>query len=210
MSISKKLTFDAETMNIKDMEYNAPKVNKTGKFVFTKKNIFVKFRNVKSFGASDFQGNDRFKLSIQLDDNTVIENMRELEEELKKDVFKNAKQWLGRDVKSIDTIEAYVSSIVKYRKNNESPYFHIKLVKKQDNEWKFDIYDEERNIIYPSPDKNDDVNPFDYISNNPDVDVMFQYNGFSIVNGKAHPSLTLYQMKLNTPLIDEEEKKCEL
>lgn len=209
MSNSKNLTFDGVNMRIKDIEYNAPKANKTGKFIFTKKNIYVKLRNVKSFGASEFQGNDRFKLSIQLNDDTVLENVKAFEEELKKDVFQNSKQWLGKDVKSIDAIDAYVSSIVKNRKNDESPYMHIKLVKKHDKEWKFDIYDADRNIIYPSP-KNDDVNPFDFINNNSDVDVMFQYNGFSIVNGKAHPSLTLYQMKLNTPLIDEEEKKCEL
>ena len=208
---NKQVVFDGETFNVKNIQYNPPRINKAGKFIFTKQDIFVKCRNVKSFGASEFQGNDRFKLSIQFDDDAFQSNMLEFQEELKNDVFRNASKWLGKDIKSKDAIDAYVSNIVKYpAKDDKSPYFHIKLPKDTDGDWKFDLYDADRNPIYPSPNEDEYINPLDFINSNSDVDVMFQFNGFSIVNGKAHPSLTLYQMKFNTQFQKEKERKCEL
>lgn len=209
------VVFDGETFDIKNIQYSAPKSNKAGKFIFTKQDIFVKCRNVYSFGASEYKGNDRFKLSIQFNEDSFKQNMMQFEEELKNDVFRNAKQWLGKDIKTIDAVDAFVSPIVKTstKVDKESQFFHIKLVKDTANggEWKFELYNLDRTPIYPpSPHEDENINPIDVINSNSDVDIMFHFNGFSIVNGKAHPSLTLYQMKLNTQFQKKKERKCEL
>ena len=69
---------------------------------------------MKTFGASDYEGNEKFELSLRFPDkpeeqtpetNAFLQNMKDLREQEVKDVLANSKKWMGKTIKDVSIVE---------------------------------------------------------------------------------------------------------
>jgi hypothetical protein len=190
-----KVIYDADTMNIKNIAYNALNKNEHGQFFCPKSKILIKSSTLKTFGVSEYDG--KHSISFMLEEGAFLQSMVAFENELKNHANKLQEG-------------TTIAPIIKYSKTNNLPSFKVKIVKNiKKKEWDFTMFDEERKQLYPSNKfKKDEINPFDYIVPYSEVNVMLQFNGF-FVSGKdgiAYPSLLLHQIKVTKPV----ETECEL
>jgi hypothetical protein len=192
-----KVIYDADTMNIKNIKYNALNKNEHGQFFCPKSKICIKSPTLKTFGVSEYDG--KHYISFMLEEGAFLQSMVAFENELKN----HAKEIFGKDT----TIT--MGPVIKYSKTSNLPSLKVKIannIKKK--EWDFTMFDEERKQIYPCKSKKDEINPFDYIIAYSEVNVMLQFNGFFVSekDGIAYPSLSLHQIKVTKPV----ETECEL
>jgi len=209
---------DGVNMNeVKNIKYYAPKAQgQGGKFVYPKTKYVFRFPPMKTWGASDYKaegeevGNGKYKLALQFpneDDDerteelsTILENMKNFQEEIKNDLFVNSKEWFGK-AKSKEVINETFANFLTFPKTNgevdysRAPSFRLKMPR-YDNIWKFEMYDEDENKLYPN-EENSEASPLDYIIKGSNVAVLFQYNGFFIINGNSYPSFNLAQIQVS-------------
>ena len=189
-----KVIYDADTMNIKNIAYNALNKNEHGQYFCPKSKILIKSPTLKTFGVSEYEG--KHCISFMLEEGAFLQSMVAFENELKNHVNKLQEG-------------TTMAPIIKYSKTNNLPSFKVKIAKNiKKKEWDFTMFDEERKQLYPSKFKKDEINPFDYIVGYSEVNVMLQFNGFFVSekDGIAYPSLLLHQIKVTKPV----ETECEL
>ena len=193
-STMNKVIYDADTMNIKNIAYNALNKNEHGQYFCPKSKILIKSPTLKTFGVSEYEG--KHCISFMLEEGTFLQSMVAFENELKNHANKLQEG-------------TTMAPIIKYSKTNNLPSFKVKIGKNiKKKEWDFTMFDEERKQLYPSKFKKDEINPFDYIVTYSEVNVMLQFNGFFVSekDGIAYPSLLLHQIKVTKPV----ETECEL
>jgi len=163
--------FDAST----NVEYNKPRINKSGgknialKNLETKKQLYLSTPLMMSWGVNenDFNktGNFTYDMALQFprendaqySDNTAsfLNSLVELESKIKADAAANSKEWFNKGSMSAEVIDALWSPMLRYPKGDDgepdrtrSPSLNVKLPC-WDSEFKFELYDLEENQIFP-------------------------------------------------------------
>lgn len=192
--------------------YNQPVLNKAGGKNMNlynkaaKKSLYVTTPLMMTWGISDYEGNERFEMSLQFpndeyhDDKTrkFLQVMTDFEESIKRDAVKNSKDWFGKATMSPEVVDALWTPMLKYSKNKEtgepdktkSPRLQVK-VPKYDGVWKPSIFTMEHEKIFPTTDVN--LTPMDIIHKNAKVATVIQCGGLWFANGKFGVTWRLHQ-----------------
>jgi hypothetical protein len=163
-----------------------------------------------TFGASDYEGNEKFSCSLQFPDTTeestdpvygeCLAKLIEFEAALKRKVFEYAKDWLGKPMKSEDMVDMIWTPMLKYPKVSKDstevdttrpPTLSIKIPC-FDGKWSSEVYDEERNILFPS-DTDPSATPLTFITRGTNMATVVQCGGLWIVGGKMGVTWKLIQ-----------------
>ena len=172
-----------------------------------------------TWGASDFVdektgiSDGKFSMSLQFpsdeykneDTSAFLQNMKALEDKIKSDALVYSKEWFGKVHKSAEVVEALWTPMLKYPKNkqtgdydyNKSPTLKVKLPQ-WEGSWRCEIYDEEGEKLYPSPD-NSGITPLDYLKKGTNIACLIQFAGIWFVNGKFSASWKLVQAVVQKP-----------
>lgn len=217
---------DGTLFNTANIMYTSPKataqgaksVNILNKTV--KKSLVLSTPLMLTWGAGDFidektgQGNGRFDMALQFpsseysneDTDAFFRNMKALEDKIKTDALVYSKEWFGKVHKNIEVVEALWTPMLKYPKDkvtgeydySKSPTLKVKLPQ-YNNEWKFEIYDEDGEKIFPGLSSLPVVNPLDYLKKGTNIMCLIQFGGIWFVNGKFSASWKLVQAVVQKP-----------
>ena len=216
---------DGTEFNVMNTRYSQPKVNSQGgKSVnilnsITKSGIRISTPLMLTWGASDFvdeksgKGNGKFEMSLQFpseeyqnaDTSAFLQNMIELENQIKADALTNSKDWFGKVHKNSEVVEALWTPMLKYPKNKatgepdltKAPVLRIKLPT-WEGVWKSEIYDEDGNALFPDP-KRQNVTPLDFLHKGIQLSALIQCGGIWFANGKFGVTWKLVQAVVQKP-----------
>jgi len=217
---------DGTLFNTTNIMYTSPKatpqgaksVNILNKNV--RKSLVLSTPLMLTWGASDFVdektglGNGKFDMSLQFpsseykneDTDAFFNNIKALEDKIKSDALIYSKEWFGKVHKSLEVVEALWTPMLKYSKDkitgeydySKSPTMKVKLPQ-YNNEWKFEIYDEDGEKLFPGLPSLPVVNPLDYLKKATNVMCLIQFAGIWFVNGKFSASWKLVQAVVQKP-----------
>jgi hypothetical protein len=172
-------TFSAAT----DFKYTKPKANKSGgksvgiQSATDNKSLHLSTPLMMTWGVSGYEnpqtGNvESYDLSLQFpreqdanyneDTTTFLQSMKEYEARIKADAVKNSKDWFGKAL----------------------PYY--------DDTFKVEIYDLDRNMIFPNPDR-PELTPVELVQKTQNVALVIQSGGIWFANGKFGTTWRLVQ-----------------
>lgn len=200
--------------------YNAPVINKSGGKSINlynktcKKALCLTTPLMLTWGVSDYEGNERFEMSLQFpteeyrDDKTnkFLEVMNDFETKIKEDALKNSKEWFGKQHKNMEVIDALWTPMLKYSKNKETgepdktkaPTLRVKLPC-YDGVWKPVIFDTNHDKIFPTGDVT--LTPMDFIHKGDTIACVIQCGGIWHANGKFGVTWRLLQA-VTQPRVD--------
>ena len=217
------------------LTYTPPKANASGG-----KSVNILNKNVKkafylssplmmTWGISDYDGNQRYEMSLQFPgdeyhtDKTraFLQVFKDFEDKIKNDAMKNSKEWFGKNIGSMEVIDALFTPILKYPKNKEtgepdhskSPSIRVK-VPCYDGEWKTTIYSVDYEKVFPVSGQT--LTPMDFIAKTDKVATVLQCGGIWFANGKFGVTWRLHQAVVQPREdnsqscqieLDEDEKK---
>jgi hypothetical protein len=227
-------------LSVNDVKFYAPKatqgggknvgmINKT-----THTALHIRLPIMFTFGASDYEGNEKYSCSLQFPDPkddavdpiyaVCLEKLVEFEAALKRKVFEFAKDWLGKPMKSEDMVDMIWTPMLKYPKISKDstevdttrpPTFNIKIPCFE-GKWSSEIYDEDRNMLFPS-ESDPSATPLNFITRGTNMKAIVKCAGLWIVGGKMGVTWKLVQTVVrqqSTSLqgvchieMDESEKK---
>jgi hypothetical protein len=160
-----------------------------------------------TWGVSDYEGNERYEMSLQFPNNeyasndttNFMNNMIDLETKLKADAISNAKEWFGKAKMSQDAIDALWTPMLKYPKDKNTlepdttraPTLKVKIPF-WEGEWKTELYNVDQEPIYPDP-NGGSMTPKDLILKGTHVAVVLQCGGLWFANGKFGVTWRLLQ-----------------
>jgi hypothetical protein len=194
---------DGTLFNSQNIRYSAPKANAAGgKSInilnnITKSGLRISTPLMLTWGASDFEGNNKFEMALQFpneyksdDSNAFLKNMTAFEQKIKDDALLYSKEWFGKAHKSADVVEALFTPMLKYSKNkatgdydlNRAPCIRVKIPM-WDGVWKCEVYDEDENKLFPNY-ENPCVTPLDFLQKGVNVACVLQCGGLWFANGK--------------------------
>ena len=199
-----------------DLKYSKVKINPSGgKSVgilnaHTNTATYISTPILLTWGVNtytdDRTGRCTYDLSLQFpsseyhtpDSRAFLDNMKQLEEKIKSDAVLNSKEWFGKTKMSSDAVDALFTPILRYPKDQQtgdfdltrSPTLRVKLPFWED-EWKFELYDLDRNAIFPDPTGN--KTPLDIISKGSNIATVLQCGGVWFANGKFGMTWKLFQ-----------------
>lgn len=202
-------------LNINDLKFYAPKATQGGGKnvgVMNKKTnsaLRMKLPIMFTFGASDYDGNEKYSFALQFPDindescdpkyRVCFERLVEFEASLKRKVLEFSKDWLGKQLKSEEMVDMIWSPMLKYPKNKESkepelnrpPTLNVKLPCFE-GKWSSEVYDEDRNMLFPNPDE-PSLTPVNFITRGNNMATIIQFGGLWIVGGKIGTTWKLVQ-----------------
>jgi hypothetical protein len=195
---------DGTLFNSQNIRYSAPKVNASGGKSInilnnaTKGGLRIATPLMLTWGASDFEGNGKFEMSLQFpteeyktdDTSAFLRNMIEFEQKIKDDALTYSKDWFGKAHKSADVVDALWTPMLKYSKNKatgeydltKAPTLRVKITQ-WEGVWKCEVYDEDENKLFPNP-ANPCVTPLDFLQKGVNVACVLQCGGLWFANGK--------------------------
>ena len=208
---------DGAKFSAKNVRYSAPKANASGgksvSILNTQTNTGLRIASplMLTWGASDFEGNQRFEMSLQFpkgeyateDTDAFLRNMVEFEAKIKADALVNSKDWFGKVHSSPEVIDALYTPMLKYSKDkltgnpdmSKAPTMRVKLPL-WEGVWKCLICDEDGNKLYPGePTKT----PLDFIKKGTNLAVIMQCGGLWFANGKFGVTWKLAQAVVQRP-----------
>jgi len=195
---------DGTQFNPNNIRYSAPKANASGgKSVnilnnATKSGLRLATPLMLTWGASDFEGNEKFEMALQFpseeyktdDTSAFLGVMSQFEQKIKDDALTYSKDWFGKAHKSADVVDALFTPMLKYSKNKETgefdknkpPALRVKIPK-WEGVWKCEVYDEDENKLFPNP-ANPCVTPLDFLQKGVNIACVLQCGGLWFANGK--------------------------
>jgi hypothetical protein len=195
---------DGTLFNSQNIRYSAPKANASGGKSInilnnaTKGGLRIATPLMLTWGASDFEGNGKFEMSLQFpteeyktdDTSAFLRNMIEFEQKIKDDALTYSKDWFGKTHKSADVVDALWTPMLKYSKNKatgeydltKAPTLRVKITQ-WEGVWKCEVYDEDENKLFPNP-ANPCVTPLDFLQKGVNVACVLQSGGLWFANGK--------------------------
>ena len=195
------------------LTYTPPKANASGgKSVNilnknVKKAFYISSPLLMTWGISDYDGNQRYEMSLQFPgdeyhtDKTrgFLKVFKDFETKIKSDAMKNSKEWFGKNIGSMEVIDALFTPILKYPKNKEtgepdyskSPTIRAK-VPCYDGEWKTTIYNTDYEKVFPISGQT--LTPMDFIAKTDKVATVLQCGGIWFANGKFGVTWRLHQV----------------
>jgi hypothetical protein len=195
---------DGTTFNSQNIRYSAPKANASGGKSInilnnaTKGGLRISTPLMLTWGASDFEGNGKFEMSLQFpsdeykteDSSAFLRNLIAFEQKIKDDALTYSKDWFGKAHKSADVVDALWTPMLKYSKNKatgeydltKAPTLRVKITQ-WEGVWKCEVYDEDENKLFPNP-ANPCVTPLDFLQKGVNVACVLQCGGLWFANGK--------------------------
>lgn len=179
------------------------------------------------WGLSDFkkegadEGDGKFTMGLQFPNaeypnpeaSEMLEKMLAIEEKIKSDALVYSKEWFGKQHKSEDVINALWSPMVKYSKfpkghpnegefdYNKAPTLRVK-VETWDGVWKTEIFDQDRNALFPSDDY-PGMTPLDFLTKGVQCATSIQCKGIWFANGKFGVTWKVLQARCGKPKVSE-------
>lgn len=214
MSRSDILTYN--TFTTESFDYNQPRVNTNGgksvnlfnKSAKTALNLSTPL--MMTYGLSDYEGNQRYELTIQFPErgsnpkaDILLDVMTKFEQRIKSDAIKNAKEWFGKPKMTEDVVDALWNPMLKYPKDKVSgesdlsrpPTLRIKAPYYADtNKWDCELYDTGNQRLFPDPDSS--MTPLDYLKKGTQAGLLIKCGGIWFANGKFGVTWRLVQAKL--------------
>jgi hypothetical protein len=215
---------DGTQFNSENVYYSAPKANASGgKSVNilnkgTKSGLRIVTPLMLTWGATEFEGNGKFDMSLQFprgeymteDTTEFLERMKAFEEKIKTDALTNSKDWFGKVHKNAEVVEALYSPMLKYSKDKftgepdltKAPTLRVKLPL-WEGVWKCLVCDEDNNKLFPGA---SGVSPLDFIKKGTNLAIIMQCGGIWFANGKFGVTWKLVQAVVQNPkpsLLDE-------
>jgi len=204
---------DGTLFNSNNIRYSAPKANAAGgKSVnilnsMTKSGLRIATPLMLTWGATEFEGNGKFDMSLQFpndeyktqDSEAFLRNMIAFEQKIKDDALTYSKDWFGKAHKSPDVVDALWTPMLKYSKNRDTgesdktkaPTLRVKIPM-WEGVWKCEVYDEDENKLFPNP-ENPCVTPIDFLQKGTNVACVLQCGGLWFANGKFGMTWKLIQ-----------------
>jgi len=195
---------DGTLFNSQNIRYSAPKANASGGKSInilnnaTKGGLRIATPLMLTWGASDFEGNGKFEMSLQFpsdeykteDSSAFLRNLIAFEQKIKDDALTYSKDWFGKAHKSADVVDALWTPMLKYSKNKatgefdltKAPTLRVKITQ-WEGVWKCEVYDEDENKLFPNP-ANPCVTPLDFLQKGVNVACVLQCGGLWFANGK--------------------------
>jgi hypothetical protein len=210
---------DATLFNAREIRYSAPKANASGGKSI---NILNKSTNtgirlstplMLTWGATDFEGNKKFEMSLQFpsedyktDDTTAfLKNMQTFEAKIKEDALANSKDWFGKVHKNSEVVDALYTPMLKYSKDkatgeadlSRAPTLRVKIPM-WEGSWKCEVYDEDGEKLFPNP-SNPILTPVELVQKGTQVASLIQCGGLWFANGKFGVTWKLIQVVVQKP-----------
>jgi hypothetical protein len=171
-----------------------------------------------TWGASDYEGNEKFELSLQFpntDNQTeatsnFLRNMTAFENQIKADAIANSKEWLGKAKISPDVLDAMWTPMLKYPKDKETgefdltrdPVLRVKFNQIR-NQYQCNIYDENSRPLWvrDEADSYEESNtPMSYFKKGMQVATVIECGGvWFMANGKLGVTWRLMQAVTQKP-----------
>jgi len=156
---------------------------------------------MKTWGISDFVDPDtgvssgRFNMSLNFpnegyttqETDMFKSKLQELQNNILEEAYKNRLAWFGDDEMSLDVIKSKMYNILKYPKikddkgqltkksdYSKAPTLSLK-VSNYDNVWRCEVYDMNKNRLFPSDNK--DQAPYDFVTKGSEVIAKIQCGG---------------------------------
>jgi len=215
---------DGTTFNVENIRYSPPKANSAGgKSVNilnkdTKSGLRIACPLMLTWGAADFvdpktgQSNGKYDLSLQFpseeykteEADAFLKNMIAFEEKIKGDALVNSKDWFGKVHKNAEVVDALWSPILKFSKDkvsgepdrSKAPTMRVKIPI-WEGVWKCEIYDEDENKLFPSPDNQS--SPIEFLQKGTNLATLIQCGGIWFANGKFGVTWKLIQAVVQKP-----------
>lgn len=202
-------------LDVNDIKFYAPKATQGGgKNVgmmnkATHSALRMKLPIMFTFGASDYDKNEKYSCSLQFPDlndegvdpeyGLCVARLAEFESALKRKVFEFSKDWLGKPLKNEEMVDMIWTPMLKYPKNKEtgevdtsrSPTLSVKIPCFE-GKWSSEVYDEEKNMLFPSA-ENPEATPLNFITRGTNMATVVQCGGLWIVGGKMGVTWKLVQ-----------------
>jgi len=213
------LFVDGTAFDCAKTRYGAPKVNASGgkavSVFSTEINSGLKISTplLLTWGLSDFEGNKQYALSLQLpsseysnaDTSAFLQNMKKFEDKIRADALTNTSLWFGKNHKSSEVIDALFTPMLKYPKDKQTkepdyskaPTLSVKTPQ-YDGAWKFEIYDEEENKLFPN-NEIPSVDPLVCLQKGTHLACIIQCGGLWFANGKFGVTWRLLQAVVQKP-----------
>lgn len=209
-------TFNAAS----EFKYTAPKANKSGgksvgiQSTKDNKSLHLSTPLMMTWGVSGYENPqtgqvESYDLSLQFpreqdgnfnaDTQAFLQSMKEYEDRIKADAIKNSKDWFGKASMAPAVVDALFTPMLKYPKDKETgepdltrtPTLRIK-VPYYDNTFKVEIYNLERDMIFPDA-SNPDLTPVELVQKTQNVALVIQSGGIWFANGKFGTTWRLVQ-----------------
>jgi hypothetical protein len=210
---------DGTLFNAENIRFSSVKANSSGgKSVgilnkLTNTGIRISTPLMTTWGASDYEGNQKFEMSLQFpnkdypseDAETFLEKMIAFENKIKADALANSKEWFGKVHKNAEVVDALYSPMLKYPKDKSTgepdltraPTLKVKLPI-WEGVWKCEVYDEDDTKLFPNP-SNPCVTPLDLLTKGLKVATLIQCGGLWFANGKFGVTWKLIQVVVPKP-----------
>ena len=191
-------------LNMSDIKMYAPRpTNGGGKNVGlthkrTNTGIRIQLPIMRTYGATDYEGNKNFSFGLQFPDvndpttpaeyRDSLTKLIEFEQFLKQQVFDRSKEWPQKPLKSIDMVDMIWTPMLKYpgkgeKDYNKPPTINVKLPC-WENKWSSELYDEEGVCLF-SAEQHIGESPLEYITKGTQMAAILQCGGVWIVGGKV-------------------------
>ncbi len=221
---------DTMFIDFNDLKYSPIKAHSSGSKVIRlmqaicKENLRVNTPVMLTWGASeilDSQSNPTGKWSMSLQfpegeySNTqtdkFYDEMKQLQQKIKEDVLANSLQWLGKDHKLIEIIDALANPMLKVSKikkpdgSDKMPTMTIKIPC-YDGKWTSEIFDEDAVTVLYSSSRKDNIGkiPPDYLQKMARVACEIECSGIWFSNGKYSISWQLVQARVMRSKVREQ------
>lgn len=227
---SDKMIVTGSDLNTSQISYTKPKINKSGgKSVgilnnANKKTLHISTPLMTTWGVNvnDYDGKKSYDMSLQFpreqdanfnqEVSNFLDNMKALEQKIKADAVINSKEWLGKAKMNNDVVEALFTPIVKYPKDpntGEPDYTRTPTLKVKlpywDNNFNVEIYDMNREMIFPSE---EGYTPVELIQKLQNVALVIQCGGLWFANGKFGMTWKLVQAVVQPKISILGNKTC--
>lgn len=215
---------DGTQFDCSKIMYTTPKVTAQGGKTIrllnkeTKTSLRISTPLMLTWGLSDYVdqatqvGNGRFEMSLQFpipeykteETDLFFENMKKMEDKIKNDALTYSKDWFGKQHKSLEIIEELFTPMLKYPKikgtsepdYSKSPSLRLK-VPNYDGKFNIEIYDEERQKLFPKVDN--PTTPLEYLKKGTNVACLIQCTGIWFISGKFGLTWQLVQSIVQKP-----------
>jgi hypothetical protein len=157
------------------IDFYPPKAAGAAKLIYPKEKYAFRFPPMLTWGANDYENEQgirdgKFKMSMQFpyepteESELVLSNFKQFQNNLIKIVYNKSKEWFGKQL-PLEVVQFTVKPLIVYPKTNgtvdetRAPSYRIKLPKNKNGDWGFEVYNENEDLMYPSLDEEDVVDP---------------------------------------------------
>ena len=203
---------------IEDSAFTKAKINNNGRKQIgilngkSMKSLYMTTPLMLTWGVNEY--NDEGKLSYDMalqfprdeynNENCVkfLKNMQDFETKIKQAAIENSREWLNKSRLTPDAVDALWSPMLKYPKDRETgdpdysrpPTLKIKLQYWEGEFKNIEIYNENREPLYPVNDGEDDLKTIqELIVKGSNIATIIQCGGIWVANGKFGVTWKLFQ-----------------